>query len=375
MIFEYANCNYCIACDWLQYSVRLLEWKNVQFNCPAGYRIELLQGNNIFKNRAIVWTDTGEKMLTLLWSPYSRKLSSSLMTVQVANQYLYLSGIMPSFHLLQEIVSCVFNSMGRIDIAVDYELDDWRAKVIRSLYQKEYYVQGKKDGSDWWHDEKGGSFPHCLSWGSAKTEIKVKTYNKSRELGVSAEKIGEKPYISCQWRDAGFDVEKVWRLEFSMKSAGQLKWQGNPITLANVASSKWLLDMFCSLYSRRFIVRVKTEQRKGHKNEDDIVKLLNLPESNEIIRWKEGEKEVYTNNSRITAIRKVANMIDSEVCRPNKAIFEVMANTLYTLLDDKGMRSYFMKAYGADVDEWISERWEHCGGGIEEIVSGPNYDI
>ena len=379
MVFTYKDVNYCFACDWLQYSVRLQNANEVQLQCPAGFRLELLQGNNIFRNRAILWRSDGLKYLTLLWSPYSRKIKADIMTAQVANPLLYMDAIHESYRLLQSIVPCYFNSMGRIDVCCDYELDDYRAKLIRGLYSGEYYVQGKREGSDWWHttNDKVGSFPHCLSWGSASSEIKVKTYNKSRELGVSATECGEKPYISARWRDAGFDVERVWRLEFSMKSAGQLRYLGKPITLNDVADSSWLISCFLGLYSRRFVVRYDSGGRLNHHNDDKIVALLNLPSSESQLRWGSGsgDSEVYIPNSRITALRKVVAMLDSDVCRPSRDVFEIMANSLYSLLDERGMRSYFSHAYGCDVDEWISERWEHCGEGIDEVIAEPNCDI
>lgn len=379
MLFTYKECNYCIACDWLQYSVRLSQPNDVKFNCPDGFRLELLQGNNIFRNRAILWRGDGTKYLTLLWSPYSRKIKADIMTVQVANSLLYQSGIMVSFRLLQSMVPCYFNSMGRIDICIDYELDDFRAKLIRGLYEHEYYVQGKREGADWWHLSNGGvgAFPHCLNWGKPSSEIKVKTYFKSRELGVTKDRIGDKPYISAAWVDAGFDVEKVWRLEFSLNSAGQLQWLGKKIQLEDVSNSSWLLDVFLSLYNKRFVVRYDGGGRTGHKNNDKVVKLLNLPETSNLLRWSEGsnDNERFVPNSRISAIRKVVNVIDSDICRPSREVFEVMADTLYRLLDERGMRSYFSHAYGCDVDEWISERWEKCGEGVTEVIAEPSCDI
>lgn len=377
MLFSYKDCNYCLACDWLQYSVRLEDSKNVELSCPEGFRLELLQGNNIFRHRAIIWRDDGLKYLTLLWSPYSRKIKEYIMTVQVANPLLYKDGINASFQLLQSVVPCFFNSMGRIDLCIDYELNDYRAKVIRGLYEHEYYVQGKREGSEWWHATKDelGSFPHCLNWGKPSSEIKVKTYNKSRELGITENRCGDKPYISARWIEAGFDVNRVWRLEFSLSSAGQLRWHGKPIGLEDVSSSKWILDAFLSLYTSRFIVRYDGGGRCGHKNDDKVVVLLNLPKNADKLRWSSSENAGYVPNSRIMAIRKVVGILDSEVCRTSRNVFEVMANTLYNLMEEQGMRGYFSHAYGCDVDEWISERWEACGTGTHEVIAEPNCDV
>lgn len=373
MVFKSQNENYCIACDWLQYSVRLVD-AEPEFICPDGFRIEFLQGNNIFKYRAIVYRLDGLKYLTLLWGPYSRILRKDLMTVQVANPLLYMGGVHSSFRLLQEIVPCWFNSCGRVDICCDYQMDEFRYKMIRGLREGQFYVQGKSEGTDWWHktNDVRGSFVHCLTWGSPNSEIKVKTYNKSRELGVSRDAIGEKPYISANWIDAGFDVEKVWRLEFSLKSSGQLQWAGRSVSLDDVANVEWLFDVFCSLYGSRFVVRKAMGLRHGHKNGDPRYYLLNLSSSDVKLKWSGSSDEVVAPNSRVTAIRKLATMIDSEICRCSPDVFQELAGSLVRLCAEKGYGAYFSNAYGRPVEAWLDERFAGCGEGCWDVVARPN---
>ena len=160
-----------INCDWLQYSVILAE-DEPEFVCPDGYRLEILQGNNIFRNRILVWDLTGRKWLTLLWSPYSSRLNSRLMTVQVGNELLYQSAINQSFRLLQEITDCSFNSLGRVDICADFQMDEDKMLCLKHLNSGHFYIQAKSEGSNWWHSNNkvlnGRQFDykteHCLTW-------------------------------------------------------------------------------------------------------------------------------------------------------------------------------------------------------------------
>lgn len=271
-----------VNCDWLQYSV-LTHYEQPEIECPKGYRIEVMTGNNVFRHRAIVSDERGRKWLTMLWSPYSGKLNSRLMTVQIANWLLYSGGIKTADRVLHQIVECKFNSMGRIDVCGDFQITDSQLVTIKHLNSGHYYVQGKKEGSAWWHNVGSVGTTakakqlHCLTWGSPSSKIKTKLYNKSREQGVLDGGEPEKPYIIEQWRLAGWDITKVYRLEFSLSSSGQLLWRGQRITLDDVASADWLYDVFSLLLEKRFVIRKNQGKRQGHKNLDEIVPFWSVP--------------------------------------------------------------------------------------------------
>lgn len=383
MIFEYQNYNYCINCDWLQYSVKLAFPNDVELECPEGYRLEILPGNNIFRNRAILWRcSDSAKFLTLLWSPYSRKISSSIMTVQCANMLLYCGGIHESYRLLQEIVPCYFNSMGRIDICCDFVAGDAELKVLRGLWDGSIYVQGKSEGSTFWHSSNSdeGRFTHCMSWGSTSTEIKVKVYNKSREIGISAANPdGEKPWIVAEWKRAGFDVEKVWRCEFSMKSAGLLGWLDKLITLDDVCSHEWLSDVFLSLYNSRFICRKNMGLRKGHKNLDEKIRLIVLPtteeSTSERLRWKGSEKTPSATSEQITLLRRLMSVLELPAVSMNWDVFESVATSIMAACEGKGITSYFSHAYGKMPYDYLQEYAQSVGEGKFDVIPSPNMDI
>lgn len=379
MFSEFNDVKYCINCDWLQFSVLIDDFLGFDLCCPNGFRIEILPGNNVFRHRALVWQlGNAEKWLTLLWSPYSRKIKANLMTVQLGNFLLYRDGIHSALRVLQSVVPCSFNSCGRIDICCDFQVGPYEIAVIRQLWEGTMYVQGKAEGSLFWHADKSadGRFVHCLSWGCKSSRIKVKLYNKSRELGLSASRAeGEKPWIVAEWRSAGFDVCRVWRVEFSICAAGQLKWHGKPVSLDDVASASWLLSVFCELYSSRFVVRRNEGKRQGHKNMDSVVILLQLPSSPSSLRWKCGEGEATASSEQIALLRKLMAAIDMPAVVCSDEVFQSVAAAVLSICNEKGMQAYFQRVYGGVPFDVLQAKFDGNGGGVREVVPNPSYIV
>lgn len=376
MILNYNQHAFCVNCDWLTFSVRISDIANFEMNCPDGYRIELCQGNNIFQNRALIYGDDGAKLLTLLWCPFSKLLHKDIMTVQVANECLYKSGILFCFSLLKEITDVSFNSLSRLDICCDFEADDYCLMFIRSLWLSDYYVQAKSEGSAFWHSTKSdtvnfASFCHCMSWGSKSSEIKVKLYNKSREIGVADGVHASKPYIVDEWANAGLNIKRVWRLEFSMMSSGQLVYKRHRLTLEDVSSSAFLIDMFLTLYNTRFICRVNEGRRIGHKNNDTRVKLLDLPMTVSELEWYASGDDK-TLSEPIKLLRKALAMLETDICRCSLTVFDSVADVVLTLCRDKSVYGYFISKMGNAPSLYIDDLRAQCGGGIVDKVAAPS---
>lgn len=377
MYFTHQQNKFCVNCDWLQYSVHLRE-AEPEIMCPDGLRIELCQGNNIFEHRAIIFNSKGSKYMTLLWKPYSKVLPSNLMTVQVANEYLYLpggAGILWSFNDLQNIVDCTFNAVGRVDICIDFEGSPEKNEFLRHLNSGHYYVQHKSEGSCWWHEIKnaGGLKKqlHCLTWGSPNSEIKVKVYHKSREQGILDGGEPEKPWIVTEWEEAGMNKSNIWRLEFSLQGAGQLRYKGQPITLANIADHNWLLMVLCQLYENRFVCRINQGKRNGHHNNDQRVYLFKLPKSPEMLKWAEPKGKDYELPASITLLRSMMRQIDNPVVMSHRPTFETYVTAITDIIRDHKLDGYFYRTYEVDSDTYFSELWQHVGQGIRTCAPSP----
>lgn len=372
MYFWYKKNKYCINCDWLQYSV-MLDRPEPVFTCPDGYRLELCQGNNIYKNRGLLYDHTGRKILTLLWSPYSSVLSDYVMTVQVANEELYTGGITRSLDIMHSLTRCMFNSLGRVDFCCDFEGSKQRINTIKHLHSGHYYVQGKEEGADFWHNRKARNFNHkenhCLNWGSKKSEIKVKLYHKSRELGILDGGEADKPWIVNEWKQCTMKVDNVWRLEFSMKTNGQMEFDHQPIHLDDISSARFLLRIFCDLYNKRFITRINQGRIEGHKNKDERVHLLELPSYEEGLNWRETQQHTTESPAAITLLRSMMRTLNNQALIADKQIFAEYVTNIQSVIHTFDLYNYFQDKFGEPSHKFLAELQDQSGPGIMEKLA------
>ena len=378
MITEYNGVPYCVNRDWLAWSV-LTDQAEPEILCPTNYRLEVCQGNNIFEHRAILYDGRGGKVLTLLWKPYSAILPSTLMTVQLSNEYLYLpngQGIKWAESLLAEIVACQFKAIGRLDVCIDFVAMDKQLQFIRHLNSNHYYVQRKSEGSTWWHaTEKSGYAKqqlHALAWGSKKSDIKVKLYHKSREQGLVGGNEPDKPWIVEEWKYANFtDITAVWRLEFSLQGVGSLTFDNRSITLADCADGQWCFDRLCELYHSRFVCRVNAGKVSGHHNNDPRRYLIELPQRGSGLRWKEcGEKDTPVPPA-ITLLRSLMRQTDNATLLASPMLFEHYYSTITRLIDSARLEGYFKRTYNCTPDDYFSELSRSVGSGIRAAAASP----
>lgn len=386
MFFTYGEQKFCINCDWLQYAVQTHESEPEIF-CPDGYRLEICQGNNIFRNRALVFDSGGRKVLTLLWAPYSKVLNQQIMTVQVSNELIYEGFIEKSFELVQKIVPCSFNNIGRFDVCCDFEIDQDKLEFIKHLNSGHYYVERKKEGSTFWHETNNHGFIHkqlhCLSWGSKTSEIKVKLYNKSREQGLvggtpewleqpEQEPEPDKPWIVNEWKEAGMDIKNVWRLEFSLSGSGQLMWNGKHISLSNIGSWSWLNRVFFDLFKTRFVTRINQARRSGHKNLDKRVWLFQLPEDGEQLKWKESKEQEKVSKPAIELLRGMMRGLENPALLASKALFVPYASTIIDIVERSGLDTYFRNCFETDVNSYFENMYNDVGLGLVHRIASPN---
>lgn len=370
MHFEHHGTNYVLNCDWLQYSVYMDRTKP-KLICPPGYRIDLCQGTNIYEKRALIFDEHGRKILTLLWKPYSSILNPLIMSVQVANECLYSEQIMTTYELVKEIVQkCYFNSIGRFDVCCDFTLDNEKVNMIKHLNSGHYYVERKAEGSSFWHEvsQNGRKHKqtHCLSWGSKTSEIKVKLYNKSRELGIIGGGESEKPWISNEWKAANLDLLKTWRLEFSLKSNGQLRWQDQQVNLQNIVDKMWLAQVYCDLYYSRFVTRINQGQKKGHKNKDKRVYLIDLPKDFQKLFWASIGDKRCESSAAVKLLRSMMAQLDNESLKADKKLFEEYCTTIGSVICTHDLAQYFEYHFGAEYTKFLADLCDHAGNGINE---------
>ncbi len=375
MTFDYRGNHYAINCDWLQYSVFLGTAEPI-INCPDGYRIDLCQGNNIYEKRALVMDSNGRKRLTLLWKPYSSVLNPYVMTVQVANDGLYTNQILSSLDLMKKITWCQFNSIGRIDLCCDFDMTTKRFQMLKHLNSGHYYVERKTQGSTFWHEIEKSDYKkktcHCMSWGSKTSEIKVKLYNKTRELGIGTSHEPEKPWIISEWDKIGIDKLNAWRLEFSLHSNGMLRYQDRQINLDDLANNYWLACVFIDLYYTRFVTRINQGKVKGHKNKDERVFLLDLPTNAEKIYWAQSLNQQSESMPAIKLLRSMLANLANEALVANKELFENYSHTIIDVVTTHHLEDYFENRFGVNAIDYLNAEAARAGSGINETIASPS---
>lgn len=375
MLFRYKKRNYALFIDWLSFSVTMLR-PDDELNCPNGYRLENYDGNNIFKKRAILFDNQGTKLITMLWQPHSTLLSKNLMTVQFSNEVLYFERERECISLLSQVCEHMFNSFSRLDVCLDFQVNDTQSAIIRKLFNGSMYVQGKAEGSIFWHESeyKGikSRAPHCLSWGAPTSKIRCKLYNKSREQNLLSEgKEPEKPYIIDIWKSAGFDILRMWRLEFSLTSTGQMQWAGKNITWNEYFDCNWWYMLFLSLYTNRFIVRKNEGKRNGHKNNDKIISFIELPTMSKELKWKKSE-EPESRPEVVSAIRRAMRELEGPICQSSCYIFDAQSAALRRLIEHTGMGAWFLVRYGKSVNQYCNEIGQNIGSGSFKVGLKPS---
>lgn len=365
--------------DWLGLSLRL---NSDPIDIP-GYQWREYTPTNVWGKRRVLWTNEGDRVLTLLSEPRSRIISSNAALLEVENEWLY-HGLGPDGILDVLLRSCFFEILGisRLDLAVDFVPTEFQAQVIEGLASGEYYIGGKQNGSGFWsvpHNVKlnpawnGRRIPHSTSWGHKTSAIKWKLYYKTKELlDAGGGQFMEKPYIVDHWRAHSFDISNVWRLEVSMHHLNDYKIYGNKIDLQELVDHR--VDLFLSMYNSRFQVR----KNEGHKDKsnDTAVTFLGLPDNWRNVTRAE-PKKLAEHSGRITLLRHlVASLDDEHVLLDATTRRDVLEHIAKVIRRDR-LDNYFRAMVGKWYEQWkddVEAEVEQRYLDHEEYADGLQYD-
>lgn len=365
--------------DWLAESVVL---SGEERKPPKGYRWIEYDGTNVWKRRRCLFTDDGDKILTLLDKPKSEGfLSQDMGLLEIANEWLYHGiGVRRIEKLLNYCVEYKCTGLSRVDLAMDFEPNQAQQDIIMGLSQGKIYVSGKRSGSGFWstnNDDwmpqcwKGKPIPHCQSWGHKTTSVKWKLYYKSKELRDAGGGWFDKPYIVDQWREAGFDRDNVWRLEVSIHNANQLLFGGEPIT--RDVWYRHTVALAQSLYTQRFVVR----ENNGHmdKTNNKVVMFLPVRDLTPIrCKVPEGDRQ---RNGRISLLRALVNSLDSESVAYDEKTVNGIVNHVDQMVRRDGLQYYFRGMVGVTFEEWAENvtataKGEVCEQNMKNTDIQPN---
>lgn len=278
--------------------------------------------------------------------------------LEVANEWLYHGlGVTGVLNLLSQCAGFRVTGVNRVDLAADFVPDEAQRDVILGLDTRRYRVQGKQNGNGWWTqagakgnvtEEWLGFCPHDMNWGHKTSDVKWKLYYKSKELRDAAGGRGyEKPYIVDMWREAGMDIDRVWRLEVSLTNCNTFDFKGDRLDYYRVMHST--CDIFNSLYTSRFVIRANEGHRD--KSNDAIIPFLPVGRLKGAFKVHR-ERTVATRNGATSLLRHLVADVQTESVMLNEPIREATLATIETILDANGMHEYFLLMTGQSFDSW-----------------------
>lgn len=258
----------CINIDWLEiYCLEPIETPHT----PDYYREQGLlveerdYGTRIYEQMFKINDDEGGTILEVRRQPKQAGIENAILPinachVRLSNRTCYADNAVQILRDFCQAYQLEIVRVYRIDIALDFERfdsgDDPRSFIMRYVkrkYSKINQAEAHGHFKDRWDDRDWNS----LSWGSPKSAISTKIYNKTLEL----KEVKDKPYIRQQWflnrlvddpqrlykinTNGSIRYPVIWRLEFSIKSNVK-NWltyekDGNSKTLRSVRNT---LDMY-----------------------------------------------------------------------------------------------------------------------------------
>lgn len=382
--YNYNKQKTMMAIDWLQWSGYLIgDGVNSlpDLECPETYRLEILDGNKIFKWRAILYDYRGRKVITMLWSPKSQLMQYNLITFQVSNLWFYeTENIQSVIDLAASCFNYQFATFSRIDICVDFELGRKQKKIIRGLYNHTIVCGGKREGSIWWSVDNGEDFPHDFNFGSFKSSIRWKLYNKSKELKVGTD-CEEKPYIINRWLENGMDKTIIWRLEVSINDFNKFYIKNQPYNVTTTITTKesmviynsrtLVLDdinnlMMMEIYSDLYYKRFQLLEKKHSRRENDTRVYLFELEHHKIITPVKQKEGNHVDNSVMSNLIRV---IESDGAKRNIKMLQSSCDALFWFVKYNSLDNLFTKYKNMAVENWIEEKLSLAGDGIVRLIN------
>lgn len=361
--------------DWLAITLRITG----EIRPIAGHVWREYPMTNVWAKRRILWSEEGDKVLTLLSEPRSSTINSKIALCEIENEWLYHGG---GYHRILQTLGqgVLFEVIGlsRLDLAVDFTPTAAQKDIIIGLATGEYYAKGKENRVPWWgkfSDEKlspmwrGFSVPYDQSWGHKTSAIKWKLYYKSKELlDAGGGTFFTKPYIVDQWRLHGMDVSNVWRVEVSMKQLNNYSIYGHPINLDYLDNN--MEELFLQMYDSRFKIRLN----EGHKDKsnDKEVTFLPLPK----IAYTFSRRETKSHREhygRITLLRHLVQSMDDEHILLDEPSRNAVFDHMRSLIRRDNLQNYFYEMTGNFLDDYIEKKLAEAEGRELVMPQRPNY--
>lgn len=227
----------CVSIDWLEVFCSENTLCTPEYFMSRGYNVKLRPyGTPQYSMMFSIQDEAKRDIIEIRRCPYSLKSQGGIFNendchIRLSNRTCYCPD--PIGYLRRFLLDHGYRLklISRIDICLDFsEFDNgmspefFVSEYMRGAFLKLHQSRLHSYGSDYevslaahGNDTIKTKVWNSLSWGSKKSSITTKMYNKSLEMRQKK----KKHYIIDKWEKAGLrpDENDIWRIEFSLSSA------------------------------------------------------------------------------------------------------------------------------------------------------------
>lgn len=227
----------CVNIDWLEVFCSENTLCTPEYFISRGYNVKLRPyGTPQYSMMFSIQDESKRDIIEIRRCPYSLKSQGGIFNendchIRLSNRTCYCPD--PIGYLRRFLLDHGYRLklISRIDICLDFATFDngmspefFVSEYMRGAFLKLHQSRLHSYGSDYevslaahGNDTIKTKVWNSMSWGSKKSSVTTKIYNKSLEMRQKK----KKHYIINQWEKAGLrpDVNDIWRIEFSLSSA------------------------------------------------------------------------------------------------------------------------------------------------------------
>lgn len=366
----------CVNFDWLEmYCLEdaLTYPHDAEYFRRAGFHVEERgYGTPVYHEMFTLYDHYNQPLIEIRRNPKSavgRQVNGVLdpnsCHVRLSNRTCYFNNPVQLLQQFLEQYGFHLQRISRLDICLDFtkfdygdDPADFMDRYFRSRYSKINQANIRAHGRDMWD----GRLWNSVSWGSPKSMISTKFYNKTMELREKS----DKPYIRQAWcaahlvddadmlvkyvkkDDGTVDTVKpdIWRVEFSIKSStrnwfiiedvsGQKKKiRSIKHTLSMYTDKDKLLDMFFSLAEHYFHFKYYEKDKRKDRCRDKLLFRTN----EQAIHYKlENVATVTSPEKSLQRLKMILEKYRDEHCEPQ--LYKACNVVIAKLMEEQHTRS------------------------------------
>lgn len=293
----------CVNLDWLEVHAYepIVTALNAKFFNAQGWIVrEREYGTRVYREMFTLYGRDNLPLLEIRRNPASQGFNGIHQVnechIRLVNRACYFDDAATFLQTFLSNYGYYNVRISRVDVCLDFvsfDRGDDPAAFVRRYFKHKYAKinQGRisAHGDDTWTGQEWNS----LSWGSKKSAVSTKMYNKTMELYDQRTHSFKKPHIRYAWLLCGLVDDyinctkdgkqvQVWRVEFSLKSAVR-NWvrididgeRKKPQSLRNDLSvwdsREKLLVMFASLAAHYFRFKYYDENKRKDRCPDKVL--------------------------------------------------------------------------------------------------------